>query len=95
MLVPTPDSVLCDPRGRPYFLWDVDLTLADFEARLADPRERPYWLATLLRQAKPDDVYRFVSLAELASEWPSVAAGVGNKRAFWEWRVRRWLERGE
>jgi hypothetical protein len=30
----TPESKLCDPQGRPYFLWDMDLTLAAFRQQL-------------------------------------------------------------
>ena len=65
MLCPTPPERLCDPQGRPYFLWDVDLTLDEFRARLRDPAEHLYWLATLLRQAKPDDALTFVDLATI------------------------------
>ena len=96
MICPTPDELLCDPQGRPYFLWSEELTLAEFSERLRDPAAADYWLATLLRQAKPDDVYRFVSLAEIARRWPGVRAGVGGRmRDFWDWRVRRWKEHGD
>jgi hypothetical protein len=95
MLAPTPDDRLCDAQGRPYFLWDVDLTLDQFVEHLADPARRPYWLATLLRQAKPDDVFRFVSLDEIAAIWPQIRPGVGKMREFWDWRLMRWLDRGE
>ncbi|MEZ4320699.1 MAG: hypothetical protein R3F61_24675 [Myxococcota bacterium] len=95
MLAPTPDDQLCDAEGRPYFLWDVDLTLADLEARLADPDHRAYWLATLLRQAKPDDVFRFVTLDEIARDWDSIERGLGRQRDFWEWRIRRWKTHGK
>lgn len=97
MLCPTPPEKLCDARGRPYFLWDSDLTLPEFLALLrgADPEERRYWLAHLLRQAKPDDARQLVDLATIAAEWESIAAGVGTQRPFWEWRVRRYRERGE
>jgi hypothetical protein len=78
-----------------YFIWDADVTLPEFQARLADPIQRPYWLATLLRQAKPDDVYRFVTLPEIDAAWPVVRAGVGKQAAFWEWRLARWRARGE
>ena len=68
-LCPTPPEKLADARGRPYFLWDEDLSLAEFRERLASPGAGDYWLATLLRQAKPDDVYGFVSLPEIAERW--------------------------
>lgn len=45
-LNPTPPDRLVDQHGRPYFLWDMDITLADFQARLADEDEvvRLYFL---------------------------------------------------
>lgn len=97
MLCPTPPEKLCDAKGRPYFLWDSNLTLAELLALLngTDLEERRYWMAHLLRQAKPDDARPFVDLATIASEWESIAPGVGAQRPFWEWRVRRYRERGE
>lgn len=95
MLNPTPADRLCDAQGRPYFVWDVDLTLDQLREKLGDPAEGDYWLATVLRQAKPDDAIVLVGLPVIAAAWERVAAGVGNSRAFWEWRVRRWREHGE
>ncbi len=71
------------------------MTLAEFRRLLADPRVGDYWLATLLRQAKPDDVYRFIGLPEIVRRWPSVRAGVGNMRAFWDWRTERRRAHGD
>lgn len=95
MLCPTPAALLTDREGRPYFIWDEDVTLPEFERRLRDPKAGDYWLATLLRQAKPDDVYRFVSLEEIARRWTNVRAGVGRMRAFWDWRTERWRTHGD
>ena len=66
-LAPTPPDRLVDQRGRPYFAWDEDLTLAEYTARLRDPdpEVRAYFLGKLMRQAKPDDVFTFVTLGEL------------------------------
>jgi hypothetical protein len=36
MLAPTPRERLVDAHGRPYFLWDVDMTLDEFERALQD-----------------------------------------------------------
>jgi len=36
-LAPTPLDRLVDANGRPYFLWDEDLTLDMFRDRLIDP----------------------------------------------------------
>lgn len=87
MLSPTPQELLVDPQGRPYFLWDLDLDLASFERLLGHPdREvRAYFVAKLMRQAKPDDVFRFVSRGDLLELWPETERYLGNTRDFWRW----------
>jgi hypothetical protein len=69
MLNPTPADRLCDDQGRPYCLWDVDLSLADLRARLNDPRAsvRAYWLGKVMRQARPDDALQLPSLEQMSS----------------------------
>ena len=37
MLSPTPPEKMVDTQGRPYFLWDCDMTLDEFRQGLADP----------------------------------------------------------
>lgn len=96
MLHPTPRDKLVDAKGRPYFLWDVDMTLEEFEAALYDRKsaDRPYLIGKLMRQAKPDDVFEFVSLGEIVDLWPQLERYLGEKRPFWEWLLRRWQEMG-
>ena len=88
----TPRERMVDARGRPYFAWDVDLTLEQFESRLADPDPvvRAYFLAKLMRQARPDDVFAFVTPAKIAGAWDLVAPKLGRTRAFWSWLLARW-----
>ncbi|MCB9734845.1 MAG: hypothetical protein H6745_19845 [Deltaproteobacteria bacterium] len=95
-LNPTPPDQLCDDRGRPYFLWDEDTTLAEFAARLAtgSEEERGLDIGKLLRQAKPDDVFRFVSPHEIVSLWPYVVRNLGQARARWETVFGLWEELG-
>jgi hypothetical protein len=38
MLNPTPSERMIDAAGRPYFLWDCDMTLAEFRRRLASDK---------------------------------------------------------
>jgi len=92
MLNPTPREKLLDPQGRPYFLWDVDLTLAEFEARLRDPEPqvRAYFLAKLMRQAKPDDVFQFTTRREIARLWDRILPHLGRSRPFWTWLLTAW-----
>lgn len=78
-----------DAQGRPYFLWDLDMTLDAFCARLRDTDDevRAYLVGKLLRQARPDDVARFVSDEEIRAIWPRAARYVGRSRAFWQERL--------
>ena len=80
MLSPTPRASLTDREGRPYFLWDLDLSLDGFQERLGspDPEVRDFYLAKLLRQAKPDDALQFVTLAEIAASWTRVEPRLGS-----------------
>jgi hypothetical protein len=91
----TPDETLTDSRGRPYFLWDCELTLGEFEERLRDPDRavQAYFVAKLMRQAKPDDVFRFVTLAQVRGLWPELVRHLGQSRPFWSWLLEQWAGR--
>ena len=92
MLNPTPRESLTDQQGRPYFLWDCELTLAEFERRLKDPDPdvRAYFVGKLMRQAKPDDVFQFVTLSEIKELWPRLERFLGQSRPFWTWLLEAW-----
>ena len=91
----TPPEALTDPQGRPYFLWDCDLTLTEFEERLRDPDPtvQAYFVAKLMRQAKPDDVFRFVTLVTVRTLWPTLVRYLGHTRPFWSWLLKAWSDR--
>ncbi|HVQ73911.1 MAG TPA: hypothetical protein VMT79_00065 [Candidatus Binatia bacterium] len=91
-LNPTPPDALTDARGRPYFLWDCDLTVAQFAERLRDPSPdvRAYFIAKLMRQAKPDDVFQFVTLTTIHELWPRVVRFLGQSKPFWTWLLDAW-----
>jgi hypothetical protein len=93
-LHPTPAHHMVDGAGRPYFLWDVDMTLARFRELLRDPDPavRAYLIGKLMRQAKPDDVFQFVSLREIEDHWTDLERYLGNRRAFWCWLLATWRE---
>jgi len=86
---PTPASQLVDERGRPYFLWDVEMTLAEFEDALQspDPEVRAYLVGKLMRQARAADVTRFVSMEEARALWPSLQRYLGRTREMWRQRL--------
>lgn len=83
--------------ARPWFLWDEDLSLAEFRARLAgdDPDERDRLLAKLLREANDTEVWRFVSPDDVARALPRLARRIGTRRLpFWEFLIGRWRADG-
>lgn len=96
MLNPTPRERMLDPQGRPYFLWDEDLTLEEFERRLEhqDPKVHAYFVGKLMRQAKPDDVFEFISARAIRDQWEAIQPYLGRKREFWTWLFGEWEQRG-
>lgn len=95
ILCPTPKEHLLDAQGRPYFLWDVDLSLTSFLERLRSgpPAERGYWAAKLLRQAKPDDALQWVTTSDIVELWPDMERHLGRSKAFWAWLLGMWGQR--
>jgi len=83
---------MVDARGRPYFLWDLEMTLDEFRERLGDPDPdvRAYFTAKLMRQAKPDDVFTFVPLQVIRELWSRLERYLGDRREFWRWLLDRW-----
>lgn len=94
----TPPDSMVDPSGRPYFLWDQDLTLDEFRhsIRHDGPEVRAWLIGKLMREAKPDDVFEFVTLADIVDAWPALQPHLGRRRAFWTWILGEWgaLPRG-
>jgi hypothetical protein len=92
----TPPERLTDDANRPYFLWDCDLTLTEFQRGLEDPdpEVRAYLIGKLMRQAKPDDVFLFVKQREIRALWPSLTRYLGRTRGFWSWLFETWEGQG-
>ena len=88
----TPAERLTDARGRPYFLWDSELTLDQFRRALVDPdpEVRAYFVGKLMRQAKPDDVFLFVTPGVVRELWPRLHRYLGHSRDFWTWLFETW-----
>ncbi len=95
MLNPTPAEQMVDEGGRLYFM--PEMTLERFQKGLADsnPEARAYLLGKLLRDARPDDVFCFVSPQQIADAWPSMEGYLGVKpRDFWDWLLTKLEELG-
>ena len=87
---------LDDPAAVPYFLWDEPMTVSRFRDRLAHASEpeRLRLLAKLLREARDTDVWKFTTPNEVDALWPRLAGRLGRKRAFWEFLLGTWREKG-
>jgi hypothetical protein len=96
MLSFTPPERQTDSRGRPYFLWDCDLTVEQLRAGLddPDPEVRAYLIGKLMRQAKPDDVFLYVRPREIRELWPRLLRYLGRTREFWTWLFDTWEAQG-
>lgn len=92
VLAPTSPDRLVDARQRPYFLWDMEMTIDEFRGRLRDPdpEVRAYFIGKLMRQAKPDDVFAFTTLDEITQQLPAITRYLGNTREFWVWLLSKW-----
>ncbi len=92
LLTPTPADELVDAEGRPYFLWDMEMSLDRFRAILAggDRALRAYLAAKLMRQARPDDVFTFLGIQEIRELWPAIEPHLGQTRSFWTWILDAW-----
>jgi hypothetical protein len=70
---------MVDAKGRPYFLWDQEMTLDECRCAIrSEPIEVRAWLiGKMMREAKPDDVFEFVTLVEIADTWPALQPHLG------------------
>ena len=92
VLHPTPPDRLCDAQGRPYFLWDTDLHIDRLRelVRSTQADVRAHYIAKIMRQAKPDDVFEFVSLTDVVRDWERIEPQLGKRREFWTWLLKCW-----
>lgn len=76
-----------------YFVWDYDLTEADIQATLrGEDEEKKAWLiARLLEAARYEDIWRYISLAELREIFPKLRLKP-EIRAVWEFALSTWAE---
>jgi hypothetical protein len=84
------------PESQPYFVWDEPIRVAELRARLrqGDGEERLRWAARILRDARFDDVWRFLTVEDVVRLWPALAPRLGRRRAFWTWMLDRWRAHG-
>ena len=75
----------------PYFIWDYDLTEADIRATLRgeDEEQKAWIVARLLESARYEDIWQYISLAELRSIFQKLQLKP-QVRAAWEFALLVW-----
>jgi hypothetical protein len=75
----------------PYFIWDYDLTDTDVRAILkGNDEEQKAWLVSrLLESARYEDVWDYITLAELREIFPKLQLKP-QVRSAWEFALRVW-----
>ena len=83
-------------KDRPDFLWDEPLSRDDLKKVLAgqDETESLYYAAKILREARFEEVWEYLSPAFLASHWEKLRARLGRKKGFWKFFYTTWRAHG-
>ena len=87
---------LSDEDRRPYFIWDEDLSVRQLRQKLAagDPEQWRYYAAKIMREARYEDVWRFLSLEDVSRAWDSLRPILGRRRDLWEFLFSVWKRHG-
>jgi hypothetical protein len=81
---------------RPDFLWDEPLLRDDLKKILAgdNAEERLYYAAKIMREARFEEVWEYLSPAFLAANWDKLHSRLGRKKRFWEFFYSTWRADG-
>jgi hypothetical protein len=88
---------LSQSTSRPYFLWDEDVSLAELRSALGGARgeaERLRLLGKLLREARDQDVWSFVTPSDVAAALPQLGRRLGRRGPFWKFLIAGWRDDG-
>ena len=85
-----------DLTDRPDFLWDERLTRDGLKQLLAgeSEEERLYYAAKILREARFEEVWDYISPAFLSSHWETLRGKLGRRKGFWEFFYFTWRRHG-
>ncbi|OGS37142.1 MAG: hypothetical protein A2293_15800 [Elusimicrobia bacterium RIFOXYB2_FULL_49_7] len=83
-----------EENGRPYFLWDDQLTWHQLRHILNMPNhpQFAYYLGKTLREANYGDVWRLVSLQTVLSHFKEASPFLGRQRNFWLFLIHNWKQ---
>jgi len=82
----------------PYFLWSEGEQVSEEELReklgSPAPEERSLWAALVMREARFDDVWKYIPLKQVLADWPLIERHLGRRRAFWQFTFSQWRQLG-
>lgn len=80
----------------PSFVWDRRLSEAELRAALRDANhpEHDVLLSLVLREARPDEVWKWTTPEHVAEHLDRLAPRLGRSRAFWQWLFEGWRRLG-
>ena len=83
-------------RTGPAFLWDREIDPERFREVVNDAAAEQHdaWLALLLREARPAEVWLWTSPAHVSQHLERLAPRLGRRRSFWLWLFEGWRSRG-
>lgn len=83
-------------KERPDFLWDEALSREELKEILQRGREedRLYYAAKILREARFEEVWEYLTPIFVASRWGQLRPKLGRKKKFWEFFFTTWQKHG-
>ncbi len=80
----------------PPFIVDRNIPAQHFRAVVNDAAAEQHdaWLALLLREARPDQVWAWTTPTHVAQHLERLAPRLGRRRAFWLWMFAGWRRLG-
>jgi hypothetical protein len=82
--------------AQPYFIWDVPVTVAELRRLLAHPDRgtRALWTARVMREARYEDVWRFLRLEDIVERYQEIRPHLGRARPMWDFLLDGWRSDG-
>jgi len=80
------------PRDRLYFFWDYDLSEQDIRRIVGqgDPAEKAWIISRILEYAKWDDIWRYLTLADIRRNFGQLSFRRAQDRELWAYALDRW-----
>ena len=84
---------LTQPGQRPYFFWDYEISDEEIRRILRDgsPSEKAWVISRILEYAKWDDIWRYLTLADIRDNFANLQFRRPQDRELWAYALGRWM----